>query len=261
MSSQGDFSQALLDADSPIPIGLTTWNGSDPAGRFAVYRNNVFASLIDALADTYPVVQALVGEAFFRATARVFVQSNPPRSRVLAYFGAGFADFVEDFYPARSLPYLADVARLEIARVEAYHAADAKPVDPQRLRTVLSDPKLLMSLRVSLHPSVRVVCSPYAIGSLWAAHLDTLNLATVDILQPESVLVFRSGLDVAMLEISDEQGRFVAALQGGASLIEAADHVSTTDHGFDLTQTLAMLLRQQLLTDLVQGDTPNEHTH
>jgi hypothetical protein len=96
---------------------------------------------------------------------------------------------------------------------------------------------------------------------LWAAHLDTLNLATVDILQPESVLVFRSGLDVAMLEISDEQGRFVAALQGGASLIEAADHVSTTDHGFDLTQTLAMLLRQQLLTDLVQGDTPNEHTH
>jgi hypothetical protein len=116
MSSQGDFSQALLDADSPIPIGLTTWNGSDPAGRFAVYRNNVFASLIDALADTYPVMLALVGNEFFRAMAKVFVQTNPPRSRVLACYGSGFADFVEDFYPARSLPYLADVARLEIAR-------------------------------------------------------------------------------------------------------------------------------------------------
>jgi hypothetical protein len=115
-------------------------------------------------------------------------------------------------------------------------------------------------MRVSLHPSVRVICSPYAIGSLWTAHLDTLNLATVDILQRESVLVFRDGLDVAMLEISDVQGRFIAALQGGASLIEAAEHVSTTEHEFDLTQTLAMLLRQHLLTDLIQGDTSNEHT-
>jgi hypothetical protein len=95
---------------------------------------------------------------------------------------------------------------------------------------------------------------------LWAAHLDTLNLATVDIQKPESVLVFRDGLNVAMLEISDVQGRFVAALQGGVTLIEAADHVNTTDHGFDLTQTLAMLLRQHLLTDLIQGDTSNEHT-
>jgi hypothetical protein len=135
--------------------------------------------------------------------------------------------------------------------VEAFHAADAKPVDPQYLHEVLSDPKLLMSLRVALHPSVRVICSPYAIGSLWAAHLDTLNLATLDIQQPESVLVFRDALAVQMLEISDVQGRFVTALRDGAGLIEAAEQVSTTDHGFDLTQTLAMLLRQHLLTDLI----------
>jgi hypothetical protein len=95
---------------------------------------------------------------------------------------------------------------------------------------------------------------------LWAAHLDTLNLATVDIQKPEPVLVFRDGLNVEMLEISDAQARFVAALQGGATLIKAAQHVSTTDPGFDLTQTLAMLLRHHLLTDLTQGDIPNEHT-
>ncbi|MEO8121927.1 MAG: DNA-binding domain-containing protein, partial [Rhodoferax sp.] len=72
MNSQTAFANALLNAELPCPSGLKTWNGSDPGTRFAVYRNNVMVSLIDALADTYPVVQELVGEEFFRAMARVF---------------------------------------------------------------------------------------------------------------------------------------------------------------------------------------------
>jgi hypothetical protein len=255
MNSQGHFAQALLDASEPIPVGLTTWNGSDPAGRFAVYRNNVFASLIDALADTYPVVQQLVGEEFFRAMGKVFVQSTPPKSRLMAYYGISFADFIARFPPARSIPYLADVARLEMARVEAYHAADAHPVDPQGLQSTLSDPERLMSMRLSLHPSVRVICSPYAIGSLWEAHLGTLNLAQLDTDQPESMLVFREGLDVTMLEVSEVQACFVGALQGGAPLLEAGEKASATDQNFDLPHTLALLMRWQLLTDMTHGDT------
>lgn len=71
MSSQSAFAAALLNPDLPCPGGLSTWNGSAPATRFAVYRNNVTVSLVDALADTFPVLQALVGEEFFRAMARV----------------------------------------------------------------------------------------------------------------------------------------------------------------------------------------------
>ncbi len=62
MNSQTTFAQALLNPDLPCPGGLTSWNGSDPAQRFAVYRNNVMVSLIDALADSYPGLQELVGE-------------------------------------------------------------------------------------------------------------------------------------------------------------------------------------------------------
>ncbi len=119
MSTQTAVAQALLDPALPCPTGLSTWNGSDPQTRFAVYRNNVMMSLIDALADTYPVVQRLVGEDFFRAMARVFAQAKPPRSAVMAYYGRDFAAFIDAFPPAASVPYLADVARLEMARVLA----------------------------------------------------------------------------------------------------------------------------------------------
>jgi len=77
ISGQADFAQRLLKPDLPCPSGLKTWNGSDPAPRFAVYRNNVVVSLVDALAQTFPVTQALVGEAFFRAP-RVFDASRRP---------------------------------------------------------------------------------------------------------------------------------------------------------------------------------------
>jgi hypothetical protein len=72
---------------------LIAWNGSDPARRFAVYRNNVVVSLIDALADTFPVTQELVGEDFFRAMAGVFVRHAPPTSALLAEYGEGFSGF------------------------------------------------------------------------------------------------------------------------------------------------------------------------
>mgnify|MGYP001390820627 CR=1 FL=1 len=43
------FAAALLDAERAVPSGLVAWNGSDPARRFAIYRNNVVVSLVDAL--------------------------------------------------------------------------------------------------------------------------------------------------------------------------------------------------------------------
>ena len=56
------FAAALHDPGAPIPEGLTAPQGAPLGERFAVYRNNVHASLVDVLADRFPVVQALVGQ-------------------------------------------------------------------------------------------------------------------------------------------------------------------------------------------------------
>ncbi len=85
--TQATFAAALLTPELPSPAGLRVWNGSDPAARLAVYRNNVVSSLIDAVADSFPVTQELVGEEFFRAMAAVFVRAHPPRSKVLTHYG------------------------------------------------------------------------------------------------------------------------------------------------------------------------------
>src|SRR5262245_21141379 len=136
MTTQANFAGALLDRAKPLPTGLRSWTGAEPVKRYGVYRNNVATGLARALAARFPETEKVVGEEFFTAMARDYVLGHPPSSPVLLQYGRGFADFVSGFAPAASVPYLADIVRLEDAQVNAYHAADIAPVDPQVLARI-----------------------------------------------------------------------------------------------------------------------------
>ncbi|MBU1363196.1 MAG: DNA-binding domain-containing protein [Gammaproteobacteria bacterium] len=248
--NQFDFASALLDPDLPAPAGLTAWNGSDPAHRFRIYRNNVIVSLIDALADTFEVTQQLVGEDFFRAMARVYAYGHPPQSRLMAFYGASFPTFIASFPPAAALPYLADVARLEYLRVVAYHAADLPGIGSDEVAAALAEQATLPTLKVSLHPSLAVLASASAVVSLWAAHQGILELSTVTTDSPETALVLRHGLDVEVMQISPAAGAFISALQSGVSLGQAAAAVAAIEADFDLVGTLGLLLQKSAITAL-----------
>ena len=250
MSPQRCFAEALLEPEQACPPGLITWNASDPARRFAVYRNNVIVSLVDALADTFAVTQDLVGEAFFRAMARVFAYTNPPTSRLLVFYGETFPEFIERFPPAASLPYLADVARLEFLRVRAYHAADVAPVRSEDIVAVLADEDKLPDLGLALHPSLAVLDSAAAVVALWAAHQGIGDLATLVPDVPETALIVRDGLDVEVMSIPRASGVFIKALKRGATLGDAMALAQRSDPDFDATLPLALLIQKSAITAL-----------
>jgi hypothetical protein len=245
------FARALLDPAQPFPGGLHAHNGSDPAVRFAVYRNNVVSSLIDALSEAFPVARQLVGNEFFTAMARVFIMRHPPRSPVLADWGDGFAAFVEDFEPAASVPYLADEARLERARVRAYHAADAAPLDGNELARQLSDRTTLAGSRVTFHPSAQIVESDFAIVSLWAAHQGHGDIGHVDPFAPEAALILREDEDAAVLRVPVSTGVFLRRLWQGDTLSRSAGEgavaAAAIGEPFDLAESLAVLIRHRAL--------------
>lgn len=256
-SCQAEFAAALLDPSHAGPGGLRAWNGSDPSSRLAVHRNNVVSSLVDALADTFPVVQALVGAKFFRAMAGVFVRRSPPRSPILAHYGRDFPAFIARFEPASCVHYLADVAWLEAARVQAYHAADATPVSTEAVGLALSaadSAGQADELRLTIHPTVSALSSPYAVVSLWAAHQGggegDGELAGLDPDQPECAVVLRQNLDVLVLRAPPGAAEFLLSLQRGVSLGEAAARAADAAPGFDLATTLSLLLAHGALTSI-----------
>src|ERR1700741_341279 len=154
---QTKFSRALLDPAQPIPSAIRGTTRRKADRRFAVCRNNVVAGLIDALAGRFPVVRRLVGDAFFEGMASVYVVTCPPASPVMLLYGDSFPGFVKNFAPAANVPYLSDVARLEIARGRAYHAADAVPVEMRVFAALPSE--RLADLRIDFHPSVSIIKS------------------------------------------------------------------------------------------------------
>lgn len=230
---QHAFAAALLVPAMAIPAGIRAGgsqerrhDGQDQQRRFAVHRNNVVVSLVDALAATFPVSQALVGEEFFRAMARERVQADPPRSPVLIEYAQEFPDFVAGFAPAAGVPYLADVARIEALRVRAYHAADASPAPESLYRELLAAPEALAAARMTLHPACHWLHSDYAAHSIWLAHQGledpaSASLDGIDIERAEDVLIARPEFVVVVATLPRGATGFLEALRDGQTLASA----------------------------------------
>lgn len=243
------FAKPLLDPGLPPPTGLIAWNDSDPTARYAVYRNNVVVSLIDALADTFPVVQQLVGEDFFRAMAREHARLHPPTSPVMAWYGEEFPEFIAGFAPASSLPYLADVARLEWAYVCAFHAADAQSLAAHALSELLNQPERLSLARLNFAPAVRLIRSSHAIVSLWRAHQSEGDCSGIDPTRAESALVVRPEFSVQVVPLSESAADFLGSLMAGKSLGAAYERVGEYDVP-DITEIFSLLLQTHALAAL-----------
>lgn len=232
---QTDWPTLLLAAEG-LPPGLVDPVADAREQRFGVYRNNVMSSLVQALRDGFPVVRALVGEAFFSAMAPEFVRIFPPRSPVLTRYGTDFPSFLEAFPPVASLPYLADVARLELALRHAYHAADTRPIDPARL-----DTPDIGAARLRLAPALGVIRSPYPIYDIWRAN--TQADAPAPRAGGQCVLVTRPDWDPIAEPISPEEAQFYTNLTQ-YSLEDAVPE------GLDLARALTRLMSRKSIIEL-----------
>lgn len=232
--SQAAFARALRDPGLPAPADIRRPAALVQTRRFNVYRNNFAVSLIEALETTFPAVRKLVGDDFFKACARVFIDAEPPASPVLLLYGRGFGDFLDRFEPAHSVPYLGDVARLEWARLNAYHAADAEPAGVEVMATM--PPDEVGRAEFSLIPSFALIRSRWPVVSLWSAC--TGGTAEVDMSRGEDAIVLRAELAVDTRIAPAGGGALLASLSAGARLEQAARIASDEASGFDLAGAL-----------------------
>ncbi len=239
-SRQGTFAAALLDPDRGIPEGLVTPGGQPAARRFGIYRNNVTVSLVNALSEVFPTVQNLVGEEFFRAMARLYVQDNPPTSRLLFEYGASFPAFIGQFEPAADLPFLPDVARLERLWLDSFHAADATPLDGTLLQRVA--PEQLASLTFVIHPATRLFRGNHAAVTIMARDRAGEPLDGLDPFIAEDGLVTRPAYDPEIRHLPKGGADFISLLMEGHTLGEAAGAALSADPDFNLPAAISAII-------------------
>lgn len=233
---QAAFAAGIL-GESAVAMAAIAPGRFAPDQHLQIYRNNIFESLTGALTAVYPVIERLVGTGFFRFAADNYIRLHPPRSGNLHDFGMHYADFLAGFAPAAGLPYLPDVARLEWAWHEAFHAADAAALDARRLADVAAEQQ--GDLRFTLHPSARLLDSPYPLLNIWQANQDDAAEQIIDLTQGGApLLVIRRGLRVEIDTLTPGEHALLRALAQDATLETACDAAFAVEAAFDLAVAL-----------------------
>jgi hypothetical protein len=246
------FAAALIDPERDTPVIAAGPAGKGAVRRYNVYRNNVTVSLIDALAAVYPSVQRITGVDFFRAMARFHIRATPPTSPLLFEYGRDFPAFIERYEYARTMPWLADTARLERAWLDAYHAEDAAPLSAETLAAVA--PERLADLVFIAHPATRIVRSPFSVVTIFAANRGGENLGRIDASSPEDALITRPDLDVVVRRLPPGGAVFLLNLMSGQSLGEAAASALQASPAFDIAANIAGLIGAGAFAAIAFGD-------
>jgi len=241
MTTQTAFAAALLDPAQAPPEGVRNPHGGPAGKRFDVYRNNVAASLIAALETGFPTVRRLVGAEFFKAMAGVFSRSCPPEDPRLATWGGKFPGFLARFDPVAHLPYLPDVARLDLGLRQSYHAADTAP-----LSTTGLDPAAVMALRPRLAPATLVLASRFPVFGIW--RYNSVANAEKPSPGPEDVLIARPRFDPAPHLLPPGGLPFARALKGHLTLAEALTRAMADTPEADPATLLTLFLSSGALT-------------
>lgn len=228
---QQQFAAALLNP--AVDLGKTVQAG------LSVHRNTAMKGLIDALSANYPTVQRLVGEEWFRAAAGIYARGHLPRQAALALYDGEFADFLRDFSPAASLPYLYDVARLDRLWSETHFAADAEPLQADRLARLA--PEALQVVQLQLHPSSRFIWCAHSAVTIWRLNRPPVappqEIETDD--AEQGALFVRPHGACEMLPLSRAEYLFLLHIRAGASLGAAALKLLEQDVGADIGPMLA----------------------
>lgn len=238
---QAAFAAHVAGRDRADLVAAVVGDSIPADARLRVYRHHVNHSLCAALAATFPTVQTLVGEAFFRGLAQGFVAETLPSQPVLAEYGAGFPAFVEGYEPARALLYLADIARLDWALNLAFHSPEGGRLTVDDLAGIA--PERLPSLSLALAAGAALIRSSYPIDRIWNASRPGADPDPVDLgTGPADLLVLRRSDDAAFIVLDAGEAAFVAALAGGKSLGDAAEQAMNAEPSFDLSTAFARLL-------------------
>jgi Putative DNA-binding domain len=235
---QRDFA-AALGGDETAASGMPPPFARQPG--FAVYRNTVRLACIDALQANYPTVARLVGDAWFRDAAGLFVATHLPRDAVLARYGNGFAEFLAAFEPARTLAYLPGVARLDRCWTEAHLAADAPALTASALAA--SSAQVLAAKRLVPHPAARWLHFPdLPAYTIWRRHREALRLDDELPWVGERALLTRPGDTVGWQAIGAAAFAFLGASAQGDSFALAVQTAAAAEPDADLAAWLPALV-------------------
>lgn len=195
------FKQRIVDDEK---VGVTK--------RLNIYADGYRLRIIEALANAYPQLHALLGDEAFEQQARAYIDQYPSTYRNMRWVGDQMAHYLNNALPEH--PIAAEMAAFEWALGLAFDAEDAPTLSVQDLATI--PPETWGDLTFTLHPSVQLLDLHWNAVSVWQALAEEETPPA-----PEQInapcLVWRSALDSHYRSIELQEFEALQQIKAGAS--------------------------------------------
>ena len=245
---QTAFAKALKDGLVIGDTGIVSTAALSAEQRVAIYRSSILGSLQNTLSEIYPVCQKLVGDDFFFAMAEDYCRQTPSQSPDLGDYGETFPAFIQDFPPAKSLPYLSDTARLEWYWHRAFIGHNSTRIAWEALAEQLNQHS--DSIVFVLHENGSLLASEFPIHRIWEMNQSCCQGdETID--RDEGgvkLFVWRREFEMRIDVLDERQWCFLKAAQAGMCFTDICEKLLTQDPNTNIADCLQDLLSDGLLS-------------
>jgi hypothetical protein len=230
---------SLKDDPGMVATAERIASGNDrlsPVEQVDIYREQFWFRHADVLREDFASIEHALGDDEFERLARAYLSECPSPSFTLRDYGIGMLQFLQTREPWSSDPFLAELARVEWAFVDAFDGPNAPPFDPATIAGVSED--AWPHARILLHPSLQ------RLSLAWPSH--DYRIAARKSEQPVrpepqdmAVVVYRGPELLHCLEIDADAAALLDELARGVPLGEACERAAAhpASGGLDALQT------------------------
>lgn len=226
---QQGFMDALQKGPDHLPSDMFSGTFYRAFIGVKAHANTISHARLVALEDTYPKVRERLGDERFNQLSREFVERGDVRQRDINGLGEDFADFIDGEGADRAS---VDLARIEWAWLQSYHAAEANALTMQDIAAL--DEAALMELPLVFHPSVQHIDlgAPLA-PELGLEAADADDAVAIAIVRPDSdVLIYPQSTVQKEIFVSCNKSVLMRNLLEGAA--ETMGETHAVEHIFAL---------------------------
>ncbi len=199
---------------------LNPQGGVEGDERMDVYAEGYLARVMEALAEVYETIYHLLGRDAFIELSESYIHAHPSHSYNLNFIGDHMTEYIQETPVIKKLPFLSDLASLEWSVAKAFHATNEDVFDPRSLEGLAEED--WDQLKINFQPSVTVISSSWPILDIWKARKTPLKEIDIDLIdRPQTVLVYRRGLEVVCQMIDPSQAKLIRSLIDKRSLGES----------------------------------------
>jgi len=211
--------------------------------RVNIYADAYFYRLLDCLYEEFPATFAVVGSDNFAALVRDYLLACPPTEPSIFYAGRYLDSFLRNHPLAKRWPFISELARLERAILDVFHAADTSTLSDEAMRAIPSEQ--WPAIKFETHPAVEILRNEWRVADVLCA-VESGRGWSQPAHQKTAVLVWRQDAQVNYRDLEDMETRALALLSEGASFAAICEAIAALATGSDQVPLIGRLLARWL---------------